>query len=321
MEKSQNFLLKEVIDDLLDTSKSLESSLLKLNYFAMLTKNQLLIDYTNHELQGYSQETELPEYRKVDTQILVDLQIGWNQHPNKELPMEFLDDKVTESVKKMPITEGVGSLERLHSDTKEKDSLYLYKQFPISMLPILQKAALIWFKSDGQISVIAARAAFSKYKIHEILQNVRKRLLSFCMEVGETFGYNIQLDTFKKDQTHNNETVIRIMNTNINNRGDGNVINTGHNSSQNVSIHIEKGDLDGLREKLTNDGIEVDDVKEIEEIVKTEQPDFEHKRLGNKAIGWITKVSGKALAGVGKIATTVSSTVLAEYLKHYYGLH
>lgn len=47
------FLLQEVIDDLVNTDKSLSAALMKLNYFGKLIKNQELVEYTQSELNGY----------------------------------------------------------------------------------------------------------------------------------------------------------------------------------------------------------------------------------------------------------------------------
>ena len=45
----KTFPLQEVIDDLVNTDKSLTSALMKLNYFGRLIKNDELIHYTNNE--------------------------------------------------------------------------------------------------------------------------------------------------------------------------------------------------------------------------------------------------------------------------------
>ena len=61
----QTFLLQQVIDDLVNTDKSLSAPLIKLNYFSRLIKNQELIDYTQNELNGYKEKEAIPAYRKT----------------------------------------------------------------------------------------------------------------------------------------------------------------------------------------------------------------------------------------------------------------
>ena len=63
----QTFLLQEVIDDLVNTEKSLSSPLMKLNYFGRLVKNQELIDYTQNELNlaSFSTTSIISQYPSI----------------------------------------------------------------------------------------------------------------------------------------------------------------------------------------------------------------------------------------------------------------
>ena len=89
------FLLQEVIDDLVNTDRSLSSPLMKLNYFAKLIKNQELIEYTKNELNGYHDKLELiPDYRRAWGTLLVDIQAYDNQYFDKPLPISMIDSVV-----------------------------------------------------------------------------------------------------------------------------------------------------------------------------------------------------------------------------------
>ena len=78
---NQTFLLQEVIDDLVNTDKSLSAALIKLNYFGRLIKNQELIDYTQNELNGYKNSKEsVPDYRKAIGTLYIDMQAYYNRH-------------------------------------------------------------------------------------------------------------------------------------------------------------------------------------------------------------------------------------------------
>lgn len=320
MSSANHFLLRELLEELVSSSnENLVVSLRRLNYFGRLIKNQQLIDFTQNELDGYSNPSDVPEYRVLPGVLLVDLK-SWDGdlERNIEIPWECLEEKFIPVMSQVRVTEPIGIIGRLETENSESNEIA--KPIPVVFLPHIQKAAEKCLRANFDYSVSAAKVGFNKNKLYHIPQLVHSKLVAFIMELAETFGDDIKLDTFKKDQHTNNETVIKIMNTIINNKGDGNVLNTGDNATQNVSIVIQKGDIATLKKKLLNDGIDSEDVKEIEEVLQNEKPDYENKRLGARAIEWIKKVSGKALQGVGKIATSVSSSVLAEYLKQYYGL-
>jgi hypothetical protein len=144
-------------------------------------------------------------------------------------------------------------------------------------------------------------------------------LMNFTMELVEQFGTEIEISSFRKQSKQNNQIIYHIMNkTDITNTGDGNVVNTGDYATLTANITINKGDWGNLQRTLTDHGIEEADISELKTIVETEKP--ENATLGDKAIEWVTKISSKVLKGIGKIATGVSSNLLAAWIKSYYGL-
>lgn len=317
----KTFLLQEVIDDLVNTDKSLSSPLMKLNYFAKLIKNQELIDYTQNELTGYRDREKVPDYRKTLSTIYVDLQAYIHKHPNNPLPISMIDKEYQETFRYVYIKQGIASIEQLTKDsTDENASEQMYMPLPMEMLSLLDKPAKLLYKSDARIDVIGARLGFGRNIIIEIPNAIRTRLLDFVMSIAENFGYNIEIETFNKKSESNNQTIIHQMNTTINNSGDGNLINTGNENKIDSNVTLYKGDIARLQKELRNQGIDEEDIKEISEIIVSEEPNKEKAILGQKSNGWISKVVNKSLNGIGKIATGISSNLLASLIRQYYGM-
>lgn len=317
----QTFLLQEVIDDLVNTDKSLSSPLMKLNYFAKLVKNQELIDYTHQELNGYDKPDKIPSYRKAVGTLYVDFQAYIHQHTDKPLPISMIDEKYREVFKYVHIKEGIASVEKLAKEAGSgKSSGQMYKPLPMEMLFILQEPARRLYVSDVRIDVVNAKIGFGTSVIIEIPNAIRTKLLDFVMSLGENFGYNIEIETFNKKADINNQTIIHQMSTTINNSGDGNLINTGNENKIDSSITLYKGDIGRLQKELRNQGVDEEDIKEISEIVVSEEPNQEKAILGQKSNGWISKVINKSLNGIGKIATGISSNLLASLIRQYYGM-
>jgi len=321
MSQPNTFILQEVINDLIDTDKSLTAPLMKLNYFGRLTNNEALIQFTQNELNGYKgEEGDIPDYRKSLAKLTVSTQAHVHRH-DVELPISMLDEPFREALKYISIREGIGTIEKMalgfdgSSDKKE-----IGRPVPMEMLPYIQPSVRKLYKSDARIDAIGAKVTGNGYIVISILSNVRERLLAFVMEMAKEFGYDIAIDSFNKQQEKNNQTIIHQMNTTINNTGDGNVVNTGDNATVHASISISKGDIQSLKDQLLKYGIEEADVQELTEIVQAEQPNTENNTLGEKSNNWILKIAGKALSGVGKIATGISSNILATLLKQYYGM-
>jgi len=317
---SNNFILQEVIDDLVKAEISLVSPLMKLNYFARLIRNKELVEYTDLELHGYKNHDEsVPLYRKTVGVLTIQLQAGGYYHL-KELPISMLEPPFNELLKYSKILEGIGVLEQLAKKYEDKDNNELSNRVPMEMLPYIQPAASKLYKSDTTVTVVSAKISTNPNIVIQILNTVRARLLAFTFELGEKFGYNIEISSFKKDQLVNNQTVNNFMKTEIINNGDGNVTNTGNNAQITATINISKNDIEKLNKILREKGIETEDIVELNSILKSEEPDYENKKLGKKANNWILGIVSNTLNGVGKIGIDLSSSILAELIKSYYGI-
>lgn len=318
-----NFILEEVIADLVDSNKSLVGPLMKLQYFAKRTKNEELLEFVLAELNGYKIHGNLPDYRITSALLQIDIRFGRVDHPDLELPVDMLAENSRDIFRKFSLTDSVTVLEHMANNKQDsKDgSQYLVYNFPLTLLHLLQDAAAKLYKNPYYRAVVVGGRLLGNGNIlPTALTSIRSRLLSFCMEIGEEFGYNIAIESFNKFQSTNNEKIIHLMNTVINTHGDGNFVNTGENSNINATITISKGNKEQLTKKFQQLGIDTVDIEEIKEIVEVEAATHENKKLGNKTIDWISKISGKALKGAGSIAKEVTSSLLANILMQYFGI-
>jgi hypothetical protein len=317
----QTFLLQEVIDDLVNTEKSLSAALMKLNYFGRLIKNQGLVDYTQCELNGYRDSKEnIPSYRRTIGTLNIDMQIKTHHHSG-QLPVSMIEEPFRTALKYVDVKEGIAAIEKLARESDSKDSSgQIITPLPMEMLHILQSPARKLYKSDARVDVIGARLAANASIVIEIPNAIRIKLLDFVMSIAENFGYNIEIESFNKKAEINNQTIIHQMNSTINNSGDGNIINTGNENQIENKVTLYKGNVSRFQHELKNQGIEEIDIIEITGIIKTEEPNIEQNILGEKSNSWISKIINKSLNGVGKIATGISENILATLIKQYYGM-
>jgi hypothetical protein len=316
----QTFLLQEVIDDLVNTDKCLSAPLMKLNYFGRLIKNQELIDYTQNELNGYRDKETIPDYRRTIGTLYIDMQAYYNRHSG-QLPVSMIEEPYRQAFKYVYVREGIAAIEKLARENEKGDSGgQIVTPLPMEMLHILQEPARKLYKTDVRIDVVGARLAGNASIVVEIPNAIRTKLLDFVMSIADTFGYDIEIDSFNKKAETNNQTIIHQMNTTINNSGDGNLINTGNENKIDSNVTLYKGDIARLQKELRDQGIDEADIAEISEIVVSEKPNEEKAILGEKSNGWISKVINKSLNGIGKIATGISSNLIAALIKQYYGM-
>lgn len=87
-----------------------------------------------------------------------------------------------------------------------------------------------------------------------------------------------------------------------------------------TDIAINKGDINKLAKAMKMHCLEREDIHELMTIVKSEEPDFENKQLGERANDWILKVFGKVINCEGKINPDLTANSLAVFIKKYYGI-
>lgn len=211
------FIIEEVIKDLVDDGKSLVGPLMKLQYFAQRTNNEELLTFVKDELNGYKGRNYLPDYRKSRATICVDIQMGMEVHNDMEIPVEMLSDKHKETFHEFLLPESVAVLEKMNSSKDDGKDLAL--ALPLSKVNIFQSAAEKLYKGYYKPEVIGVRICTNRNIIPRSLTSIRSRLLTFCTEIGKTFGYDIEIDSFNKATT-NNKKIVQIMNTTINTHGD-----------------------------------------------------------------------------------------------------
>ena len=62
-------LIHEIINELIDTDKSISSPLLKTKVLASRLQNDVLLNWVSYELKGYHTGGDLPDYRKYSGNI------------------------------------------------------------------------------------------------------------------------------------------------------------------------------------------------------------------------------------------------------------
>jgi hypothetical protein len=313
---NHNFLLQGVIDELINTDKSLQGPLMKLNYFGRLTKNQKFINFTTNEMKGYEAGVEVPEYRKTIAKLLVTAQSYYIDSREVEIPISTIKE-MRENFTYLDIRDGIATVEKMARDMVEKGNKEFYKPMPLELLHLIQPILRQIYIANPPLNATSARLIGNGNIFLDIPSSIRTTLLELVMTVADEFGYNVEINEFNTSKINN--TINNYMSTHITNTGDGNVINTGNENKISNSNSIQKGDLETLKKELAEQGIDSEDINNLTEILQSENPN-EDKTLGENAMNWILNISKKALNGVGKIATGVSSNLLATLIKGYYGI-
>lgn len=301
----------KLINELVDTDKSINSPLLKTKVLASRLQNKELLDWVTNELKGYEKDGDLPKYRKYQGNLTGTYINGTTQYNNQPIPTIGMNEELIKIINSLNFNQSVSSLENLIIENKLGK---LEKIFPAELTGLIQDN---WRKmGNPYLQLINSKISISSSAITEILSSVRNSLLDFMLKIDAQFGNITEIEELKTKR----EEISTIMSqTIIHTSGDGNVINTGEKAKIDATITITKGNKQELEKHLKDIGISDKDSAELLEIIDTEEPNREKKTFGEKVNEWTSKTLGKALDGSWNVGIGAAGSLLAEAIGKYYG--
>lgn len=305
-------LINEIINELIDTDKSISSPLLKTKVLASRLQNEVLLNWVSNELKGYDNSSELPDYRKYQGSITGTFINGSMQYNDQPVPTIGLKREFEEVLRTMNFSQSISSLETLKGENK---SGTLEHTFPAELTGLIQEN---WRKmGNPYLQLVNCKKSIPVNAVVEILAFVRNNLLDFMLKIDSEFGNITEIEELKTKK----EQIATIMNqTIINTSGDGNVVNTGEQATVSATINITKGSKEELVKHLQDIGLTKEDTTELVEVLDNEEPNFNNKTFGQKVNNWTQKMLGKALDGSWNIGIGAAGSLIAEAIKSYYGM-
>lgn len=305
-------LINDIINELIDTDKSITSPLLKTKVLASRLQNDTLFNWVSNELKGYDNSDDLPDYRKYLGSITGTYINGYKQYNDQPVPTVGIKRDFETVIRSMNFNQSISTLETQKSDNK---SGKLEHNFPAEIVGLIQEN---WRKmGNPYLQLINCKKSISTNAVTEILSFVRNNLLDFMLKIDSEFGNITEIEELKTKK----KEIATIMNqTIINNTGYGNIVNTGDKANFTATISITKGNKEELAKHLQDIGLTQDDTNEIVQILDNEEPDFEKKTFGQKVNTWTQKMLGKALDGSWNVGVGAAGNLIAEAIKTYYGM-
>jgi len=221
-------LIGDIINELVDSEKSITSPLLKTKVLASRLKNKDLLSWVDRELNGYNDIDSLPDYRKHQGQLRATFVNGNLQFNDQPIPTFGLSEDMIEAVHSMNFYQSVATLESYKTDNK---SGVLEQTFPAELAAFLESN--IRKHGNRFFRIISARTFVSINTVTQVLSVIRSQLLDFMLKLDEEFGNLTEIEDLKSK----NESITRIMSQTIITTGDGNILNTGDHSQIKATIN------------------------------------------------------------------------------------
>lgn len=191
MAKEINLMAKsQIIKDIALDNISLESALHRLLVITYSLRNEELHLWIESELNGYSEESTIPNYRKNVSYMI--RYTGFNantQVTNQLLSESFFSKEVREVLENRVIRDGINTVEEiLRNDRKISYNL-------------IECAGMVSKNSNGYIKCIRLEQVLSRTNFSELISNVKFRIIEILLDLEQEFGILDNLDINTSDKT------------------------------------------------------------------------------------------------------------------------
>jgi hypothetical protein len=299
-------LISDIINELMDYEKAISGPLLKTKVLASRIGNNNLMAWVDGELSGYEENAQLPEYRESKGVPEGNYLNGNMQYSNAAIPIAHLKADVAKGLTKIVMRDSISSIENLIG--KKGLKMSVNAQTKLYLEQTIQDLGNPYFQ------ILNVNLQIPASFLTDILSNVRSKLLDFMLKIENEFGQETEIQELKSKTA----VINNIMNNTINANGDGNVINTGNNTSISASINITKQNKEQLESALKDNHVDQTDITELLTVIDEEQPN--DVCFGKKVNRWMHKMLAKSLDGSWQVGIGSAGTLLADAVKKYYGL-
>ena len=303
-------LLQEIQEAVVKENSDISSIFLKLRLLASRLGSNLLEDWVKYETEGYPKNIQIPSYRYVSITYH-----GTFSGPfgsgirNAPIPSQLVQKFAGENWINYEVRDSIAVVDDLLKSHKDNNSEL---GVDVSNLILILQGKIY---SGYACNDIQARISPSSFV--NIQYAVKSKILELTLELEKKIPV-ASLVTFGSSNRKNiKPEVVQQISQQIIYGNVDTAIAGGHSS--NINISIGERDTDSLIKYLVESGIPDDDANEIAKIMETEEPESFKEPFGEKAKNWITTNIKKAALGTWKIGISVTTDVLSEAAKKYYG--
>ncbi|KZN70464.1 AbiTii domain-containing protein [Pseudoalteromonas luteoviolacea] len=303
-------LLREIQASLISDEPNLGGVLLKLRLLAARLGSDILSDWVKHEMSGYPNDVDLPDYRVIGVSFKGTFSGAFGSGINNApIPTALVEQHAGEHWSNHRVRQGIAAIDDLVKNAQESGSLGL----DCSNLILLLQGKIYEDYACNDI-----RGSISRSSLVQIQSEVKSRVLELTIELEKSIPAAAEI-VLTPESTENIDEgeVSKIINQTIY----GNyteISNTG--DSAHIEVKAIQGNAEAFEKVLEESGISQESAKELSDIVKSESPESKNEPLGTKAKQWLLNNLEKAEDGTWKVGISVATDVIKSAVKGFYGL-
>lgn len=214
--------ISTIIDQLAISENPLSTPLLGTKILASRIKNDDLLQWVNHEIEGYEDADKVPLYR-IAPCTLKGSYVNRNvKVTDTALPIPDISDIKKEYFTSTKITQSCSALEYLVKSSNKNGQI----SYGLNG-DIVQYLQHIYSEQNPFIGLYSASLVTSLSVVYDILATTRSKLLDLMLKLESEYDNSATL----RDLSNSNNMINNFVQNIIYNNGNDNIINTGSDSS------------------------------------------------------------------------------------------
>lgn len=302
-------LLNEIVEDCVKPDMETSNILRKCLVLSYKLDNQKLRAWVNNELDGYSGDNDLPDYRIVRA-TAKGLFVGPFGSQIREQPLQsyVMKKEHQHFAEEARLVQPLASYEPLlQQPGKDKGTLGL--DWPANLTAMYQNKFIEGYALNR------AHIEIPLSSVTGLIDTVRNRALRFALEIQKEIGVSEE-DISKIPQ----DRVDQIVNNYI---YGGNVVISGSNThcvTQIGRINIAKDDRHALEAALVKHGLQHTDINNLLTAIEEDNAEEKTASIGTRTINWISHFAGKVVEAGGVAGAEQAVSLLKQYVSDYLGI-
>lgn len=305
-------LLNELQTSVLDADSEIAPILLKLRFLASKLDSEPLEEWVKFESEGYPEETEIPEYRKLSVTYMGTFAGPMGaSYSNVPIPSSLISKYASDRWLEFQERSSISVIDQVVKNQSESGRLQT------------TNAANLALALQGKVfpdySCVSVTGLLSMSSMAAIQHAVRARVLELTIGLEKAVPSVGEIVVSEKTDPIDKSASAKVTEITLQTiYGDHvEIKNSGHGAQFNVNVN--KGDVSAFRKALENEGIHEDDASALAEIVRSEEPMSSDEPLGKKAQSWLAKNLSKALDGTWAIGVGSATALVTEAAMRFYG--
>lgn len=302
-------LLSDIKKGVIESDTKIDSILRLCKILACNLGNKDFESWINFELNGYSVNDKIPDYRIIHANIIGDF-YDYFGRPFKNAPIRssIFPKEMRDITETVPLYQSIIEIDDFATN---KISESIYFSIPIDFI--------IRYANEMYVDMycLCANRVVTKTSMLGVVGKVKNLILGFVMLI-EKENPNIDYN-YNKNKPIPDERITVIFNQTFN-APINNLAQNSSNFSQNITNNIQQGDFESLKNYLQEIGIDDNDIEELKNAIEKDDKPIENQKLGENTSKWFGVIMSKAVSGVYKISYEILPKLIFTGIDHYYGL-